>query len=336
MFKNFTIKKKLILGFTGVLVLTSLLGGYAIRQQSRMTSNIDQMATNWLPSVKAVTDVRAAANRVRIAEMNLVGEPDVASIAEDARKIPGLLVAVEDAGKVYGPLISSPEEQASFDSFNKNWSQYNGFVNQEIELAGKGKLKQAAEMSNTHCDKLFDDGMASLGEDVKINMDGGLSEAKAGVATAASSRTWVLVVLGAAIALGSVVAFFIIKSITQPLSASVKVLDAMAGGDLSQKLNVNSTDELGQMAKALNTALYASRVATHEFVSQIDAISNSQAVIEFTLDGKIINANENFLNVVGYRLEEIKGRHHSMFVDPTYSNSAEYRTGGRRSHSACL
>jgi methyl-accepting chemotaxis protein len=325
MFKNLTIKKKLILGFTGVLVLTSLLGGYAIRQQSRMSGNINEMATNWLPSIKAATDVRGAVNKVRIAELNLISETDPARISADAAKIPPLCVEVEDMGKAYSPLISTPEEQASFDAFKKDWSQYTDFLNQEVDLTGRGKVKQAAEMSHLHCDNLVDACASSLNQNVKINMDGGLDEGKAGVATATSSRTWVLVVLGAAITLGAIVAFFIIKSITQPLTASVKVLDAMAGGDLSQKLNVNSTDELGQMAKALNTALRASQIKNHEFVSQIDAISNAQAVIEFTLDGKVITANENFLNVVGYRLEEIKGRHHSMFVDPTYSNSAEYR-----------
>ena len=58
---------------------------------------------------------------------------------------------------------------------------------------------------------------------------------------------------------------------------------------------------------------------------QLAAINKSQAVIEFTLEGKILHANPNFLNAVGYTLEEIRGQHHSMFVDPTYRQSAEYR-----------
>ncbi len=59
--------------------------------------------------------------------------------------------------------------------------------------------------------------------------------------------------------------------------------------------------------------------------SQIRAISRSQAVIEFALDGTILDANENFLRVVGYDLDEIKGRHHSMFVDDQERGSAAYR-----------
>ncbi len=58
---------------------------------------------------------------------------------------------------------------------------------------------------------------------------------------------------------------------------------------------------------------------------KVDAISRSQAVIEFNLDGTIMTANENFLKVLGYSLEEVRGRHHSMFVDPAERDSAAYR-----------
>lgn len=57
----------------------------------------------------------------------------------------------------------------------------------------------------------------------------------------------------------------------------------------------------------------------------IEAIGRSQAIIEFTPDGTILNANENFLKAVGYRLDEIRGKHHGMFVRPQDRESAEYR-----------
>ena len=58
---------------------------------------------------------------------------------------------------------------------------------------------------------------------------------------------------------------------------------------------------------------------------QIAAIDRSQAVIEFDLDGKVLSANKNFLQVLGYTLDEIRGQHHSMFVDPAYRASPGYR-----------
>ena len=58
---------------------------------------------------------------------------------------------------------------------------------------------------------------------------------------------------------------------------------------------------------------------------QLHAINKSQAVIEFNLDGTIRVANENFLKVMGYTIEEIRGKHHRMFADPAFAQSAEYR-----------
>ncbi|MBU2024297.1 MAG: PAS domain-containing protein, partial [Gammaproteobacteria bacterium] len=62
-----------------------------------------------------------------------------------------------------------------------------------------------------------------------------------------------------------------------------------------------------------------------DYESQLDAISKSQAVISFELDGTIHSANDNFLNALGYSLGEVEGKHHSLFVDSEYKKSEEYR-----------
>jgi methyl-accepting chemotaxis protein len=62
-----------------------------------------------------------------------------------------------------------------------------------------------------------------------------------------------------------------------------------------------------------------------DYEGQLAAIGKSNAVIEFNMDGTIITANDNFLNALGgYSLNEIKGKHHRMFVDPTYARGSEY------------
>ncbi len=85
-----------------------------------------------------------------------------------------------------------------------------------------------------------------------------------------------------------------------------------------------------QNGKPVSVVKFATDVTTvqlqaADFRGQIDAVSKSQAVIEFNLDGTIISANDNFLNTVGYSLEEIKGHHHSLFVEPAYGKSKEYK-----------
>lgn len=87
---------------------------------------------------------------------------------------------------------------------------------------------------------------------------------------------------------------------------------------------------LDQDGKPFKIVKYAAditdeKIRNADFSGQIDAIGKSQAVIEFEMDGTIIRANERFLDTMGYRLEEIVGQHHRMFVDETTKNSAEYR-----------
>ncbi len=73
------------------------------------------------------------------------------------------------------------------------------------------------------------------------------------------------------------------------------------------------------------TDITAEKLKNAEYQGQIAAINKAQAVISFELDGTIIDANQNFLNALGYRIEEIRGQHHRMFVEPSYRESADYR-----------
>ncbi|TDH39473.1 PAS domain S-box protein [Pseudohoeflea suaedae] len=73
------------------------------------------------------------------------------------------------------------------------------------------------------------------------------------------------------------------------------------------------------------TDITASVKKAAETEGKMTALSRSQAIIEFEIDGTIITANENFLATLGYRLEEIEGKHHSIFCEPSYVASGEYR-----------
>ncbi|QOG16295.1 MULTISPECIES: methyl-accepting chemotaxis protein [Bradyrhizobium] len=73
------------------------------------------------------------------------------------------------------------------------------------------------------------------------------------------------------------------------------------------------------------TDVTAEKLKNADLAGQIAAIDKAQAVIEFNMDGTIITANANFLATLGYSLAEIKGHHHSMFVEPTERDGAAYR-----------
>jgi methyl-accepting chemotaxis protein len=87
-------------------------------------------------------------------------------------------------------------------------------------------------------------------------------------------------------------------------------------------------DTVGKPLKVVKfaTDITQQKLRMADYEGQIASISKAQGVIEFELDGTIRTANSNFLNVMGYALDEVKGKHHGMFVTPAYRESAEYRS----------
>lgn len=87
----------------------------------------------------------------------------------------------------------------------------------------------------------------------------------------------------------------------------------------------------GRSAQARRGA--ASQTAAATAVSDsalVEALNRSQAIIEFELDGTIVTANDKFLDALGYRLEEVQGRHHSIFIEDEVRNSEAYREFWRK------
>lgn len=85
-------------------------------------------------------------------------------------------------------------------------------------------------------------------------------------------------------------------------------------------------DEAGELTKfvSIQTNITETKLEQQSFNCKIDAISRTTAVIEFTPEGIILDANDNFCAAAGYPLEEIKGKHHRIFCDAEYTQSAEY------------
>jgi methyl-accepting chemotaxis protein len=79
----------------------------------------------------------------------------------------------------------------------------------------------------------------------------------------------------------------------------------------------------GSLQNPVATAISEQKFA--DYAGQMAAINKTQAVIEFDLDGTIITANDNFLKAVGYTLDEIVGKHHSLFVEPADVATSDYK-----------
>ena len=111
-----------------------------------------------------------------------------------------------------------------------------------------------------------------------------------------------------------------LSTINRPHEATIEV-----GGRRFDLVATPITDAGGQrIGTTVEWSDAAARLQSVDDAGKVAAISRSQAVIEFTPEGQILGANENFCQAVGYQLTEIVGQHHRIFVEPEYAQSAEY------------
>ncbi|NOX95406.1 MAG: PAS domain S-box protein [Alphaproteobacteria bacterium] len=107
---------------------------------------------------------------------------------------------------------------------------------------------------------------------------------------------------------------------------AIRQADGSTSGDDAK--NTDIFDEISAVFKRVTLEreeVKNARETLSEAKAKLDAIELSQATIELDLDGTILGANENFLNTIGYSLDEIKGQNHSMFVDAEYKSSPDYK-----------
>jgi len=144
------------------------------------------------------------------------------------------------------------------------------------------------------------------------------------------SQTLALPLIGAALTALAISGLWIFR---QKQTALIETLETalfkISEGDFAEEISEAQADEefvgLFNSIELIRECSKENQRLQIDYAGQVAAIGKSQAVIEFNMDGTIITANELFLDVMGYSLKEIQGQHHSVFVEPGYKDSREYK-----------
>ena len=99
------------------------------------------------------------------------------------------------------------------------------------------------------------------------------------------------------------------------------------GREVWIEASYNPVSRRGKPVKVVKiaTEITDRKLKSAEDAGKIDALSRAQAIIEFSPEGEVLTANDNFLAALGYSLSEVQGRHHSMFCEPAYIQSPQYK-----------
>lgn len=224
----------------------------------------------------------------------------------------------------------SAAQQAELLTLAKAYqSAFELYFNQAVLLESSlQKFEHKLEEAHKTLDKVYIDYKANaetLKSDLQAEWDYFTIEFFVAIAVSGIIATVLLLLIG--------------RSIEKPVQDLSNTMLALSKGDLDVEIPAKDRpDEFGEMARTVE--MFKSNLVkvklldekqkeylaeAADFQGQIEAIRRAQAVIEFELDGTIVTANENFLGAMGYRLEEIQGKHHRMFVDAEFADSNEYR-----------
>ena len=308
--KNWKIGKRIMAGFAAVIVIAVALGVYAYSRTNEIASNESSMSNNYIPSIANLSDVgpnnfHITATLLKHAASSDQHEMDAleAQMAELRAKNTELLHA-------YSVLPTDDEEKALFAKAMAEREAYNTAVEkirQLSRIATPEANKKAEDLIMGDLMaaqvKFMDSFQAVLDYNIKgskhnlVEIEGSVDGAKRGI----------LIGLFLAIALSIPITLFIVRSITEPLAQVVAVIQKIEASDLSGTLNIDTRDEMGDMASALNAALATLNQTLEEVLENASQASSSSQQLASAAESIASGAQEQAasLEETSASLEEI-------------------------------
>ncbi|MDY3556233.1 methyl-accepting chemotaxis protein [Gemmata sp. JC717] len=356
-FRNRPLTTKLLLGFGIVCAIVAASGGIAYRG---LASSREGMRVLYADYTVAGTDLAKAAVNLARYRNNVVaatGARDEARLEQALAPQPAIREAVTGGLDTYAATVlrvsrSGRDERKDLEKVRVATRDYFAAADETVRAA-RALVRAGTDAERAECRRevdrrvqqagvKFDAATASIDELVKTVTEVASDVNSTGNESAQTAQSTLVGGTAGAVALSMLIGLGLARMITGPLGRTVKALESVAHGELDKRVEVDSGDEVGRLAAALNTTVGGIRTAlgqdrvdwvavgeqrerNNDYVGQLVAVGRVQAVIEFKLDGTVLTANENFLNMMGYRLDEVQGRHHRMFVDPSHAGSSEYR-----------
>jgi methyl-accepting chemotaxis protein len=250
---NIRIGVRLGIAFGATLVLLCLVGALGLMQASHIYDGTQDLATDLLPSVQRLGDIRALASEVRQTSLDYLIATSSADRQSQRSKHDAALSELARVWPQYEAVVGSEEELQLSNQIKAAWSRYLSLDKMlaEVSDSGDAHFGEARSLAEGESSRAFTKVTELIAQDIALNRQGADDAGTQAAAAFHSALIFTCVLTGTAIVLSLVVAFIITRSITVPIGVSVKIAETVAQGDLSSKIEVNSKDETSQLLRAL-------------------------------------------------------------------------------------
>uniref|UniRef100_Q07ML8 Methyl-accepting chemotaxis sensory transducer n=1 Tax=Rhodopseudomonas palustris (strain BisA53) TaxID=316055 RepID=Q07ML8_RHOP5 len=245
-----TLKTSLITIVSVLLLLLMAQGWMALSKLGAINVKMEDVASNWLPSVRQLGEVKYSAVRYRVASLRVL----LATDPEYRKKLVANqeMRAGQVAGQIkkYEPMISSPEERKLFGDFTGKWTAYLKLQQQMSELALKEQGADLLKADDAAARPAFDEILKVIDADVELNDQGAAAATQEARNAYGAAWTTTIAVGVVSVLIGIAAVLFVALRIAAGLAGLNGALGRMAGGDLSIEIpGAGRNDEIGDMAK---------------------------------------------------------------------------------------
>ena len=249
-----TLKAKLNSSFVALVGLVILMGAFGLFQLAHVNAVANDLATEQLPSVTSLANLRATANQIRRAEAEHVLSKNEPEIAAADQRIAALRTTLAKQEEAYKPLVAPGDEAQGFADYQRLGQAFLKSMDAVLALsrAGEDSFAQAREAHLTTSKATFDAWVAAISRLVDIN-NATAAEAAGRASTTysfAKGASWTLMVL--AVVLGAVLASLIVRTVTRQIggdpAVAVSLATRVAEGDLTTEIELNHGDDQSVLA----------------------------------------------------------------------------------------
>jgi len=246
LFENMRLATKLGLAFVMLLLLSACIGISSIVGLAAVNQTANSLSADWMPSMRAVQDIKSQIARVRTREFQYI----ISSDPSEMDKYDKVIAAdLEDLAKMqaqFVSLIDTAEEKQLYQDFLAMWDKYM-VEDKKIRAAMRAGDEGAAKaLIRGDSNKLIVSLRGQIDKLVKIYGDGGTAAAASGEQTYLNARHWIIGLLGLSIVLGAAAAFLITRWLTRSLGGepayAVEIAGRIAAGELSMRIDTAPND----------------------------------------------------------------------------------------------
>ena len=249
--RNLNIAPRAFLGFSVIGLLMLILGIFALSQMNKINNANMVMATNSMPSIKALDKLTEGSIRLRVLSYRLMLNRDPDTLQKTTELLAMRNKQIDDARAVYVKLISAPEEQSAYDQYVQLLNDYRQLESRMKSLSQANDMTELTRLLSADLQTNSDQMNVVLGKLVEMNTQQ-LNQASANATQQYSTAfTMVVTLLIIATALTLLFAWLLTNSITRPIASALHAAEDIAEGDLTRTITVDGTDEAGRLLAAM-------------------------------------------------------------------------------------